>query len=647
MTLSRKDSQSVNALDFDTIKKDFIAFLTAQDTFKDYNFEGSGMSVLLDILAYNTHHMAFYANMLANESFLDSCLLRGSAVSLAKSTGYSPRSRRGAEVVVDVRLVDGATDQANKDATLVAVRSRKYRVLKNELFSCNFGGTLYYFYAADTVYFAHEGTDSNGDNLYYARNVVLREGRLRTKTFTVNNQFGDDQRFIIPDTNLDDRSVSVFVRKSLTESESSTLTWRKSESILENDGSSRVFFLQETYDGKYEVYFGDGIIGKTVDQGNIILVTYASCSGILGNGIGASDSESSPTFRYLDNLEGADTEDLSFSVVIKRNSDDKPIPSYGGQEKESIASIKLYSPRLYESQDRAVTLNDYVTLLQSTNSGSIRSINAWGGEDNDPPEYGRVLISVRPTSGLFLSSLEKLSIENGILSEKNIVTVTPRVVDPEYLFLSPTLDVKYDPRLTTKSVSSLESTILNYVRNFGLENLSAFEKNFFSGQMIRNIILLDSSIKSCTISLAFNKIIYPIFGTKTSYSMSFENSLSELSSGNYLRSSSFLSYGKSSNSNDLPSVRAYFRDNARGKITLYQESDDSVLKDNFGTLDRSSGSFRINDAQFLLPSDLQKYEVLVYARPSDDDILSKRNTILEMNQEDIRIIMTPITTVRL
>jgi len=647
MALSRKDIQSVNALDFDTIKNDFVTFLTAQDTFKDYNFEGSGMSVLLDILAYNTHHMAFYANMLANESFLDSCLLRGSAVSLAKSTGYTPRSRRGAEIVVDVRMIDSSKDQANKDAIFTAVKARKYRVLKNELFSCNFGGTLYYFYATDTVYFSHEGTNSDGDNLYYARNVLLREGRLRTKTFTVNNQFGDDQRFIIPDINLDDRSVNVFVRKSINESESSTLSWMKSGSILDNDGNSRVFFLQEAYDGKYEVYFGDGIIGKTVDQGNIILVTYASCSGILGNGIGISDSESSPTFRYLDNLEGEDTEDLSFSVNIKKDSNGNPIPSYGGQEKESIASIKLYSPRLYESQDRAVTLNDYVALLQSTNSGSIRSINAWGGEDNDPPEYGKVLISVRPTSGLFLSTLEKLSIENGILSEKNIVTITPRVVDPEYLFLSPTLDVKYDPRLTTKSVSSLQSIVLNYVRNFGLENLSAFEKNFFSGQMIRNIILLDSAIKSCTINLTFNKILYPTFETKVSYSLNFENELSEITSGNYIYSSSFLTYGKSANSNDLPSVRAYFKDNGRGKITLYQQSDDSLIKDNFGSVDHLTGSIKINDVEFLLPSDLQKYDVNVYARPKDDDVLSKRNTILEMNEEDITVNMTPITTVRL
>lgn len=641
---TRKDIQSVNALDFDTIKNDLIVYLTSQDTFKDYNFEGSGMSVLLDVLAYNTHHMGFYANMLANESFLDSCILRGSAVSLSKSTGYTPRSRRGAEIVVDVRLIDNSTNASTKESTLSRVRANEYRVLKNEIFSCSFEGTLYYFYAVNTVYFSHEGQDSDGNYLYYARNVVLREGRLRTKTFTVNNQFGEDQRFIIPDVNLDDRSVNVFVRKSITESESSTFSWEKSRSILNNDSQSRIFFLQETYDGKYEVYFGDNTIGRSVDQGNIILVTYASCSGINGNGIGISDTISTPTFTYIDTNE---EDDISFVVSIKRDENESPIVSYGGQEKESISSIKYYAPRLYESQDRAVTLNDYVTLLQTSYSGSIRSIHAWGGEDNDPPEYGRVFVSIRPVSGLFLSSSEKLSIEQSILSEKNIVTVTPRVIDPEYLYLSPTIDVKYDPRLTTKSVSDMESMIKNYVIDFGLQNLSAFEKNFFSGEMTKNISSLDSSIKSSTLKLTFNKILYPTFNTKTSYSLNFENKLSELSDGNYIFSSTFITYGKSSNANNLPSVRAFFRDNGLGKITLYKESDNSVIVDSFGTVNYESGLVSINSANFLIPSDLQKYEVYVYAKPNDNDVFSKRKTILEMNNQDVLINLIPISTVRM
>lgn len=641
MALSNKALQSVNSLDFDTIKRDFIAYLTSQDTFKDYNFEGSGMSVLLDILAYNTHHMGFYANMLANESFLDSCVLRSSAVSLSKSTGYSPRSRRGAEILIDVRL----SDSSNDPDTITKVNSRFYRVLKNDVFSCDFGGTLYYFYAVNTVYFEYEGKDSSGNDLFYARNVLLREGRLKSRTFTVNNSYGEDQRFIIPDINLDDRSVDVFVRKSVTESEGSTDPWFRSTSIINNTSESRVFFLQEVYDGKYEVYFGDGVVGRPVDQGNVIIVTYASCSGTDANGIGSSDSASSRTFTYISSLN--DEANITYEPSVVRDDDENPIVSYGGQEKESKASIKYYAPRLYETQDRAVTLNDYVTLLQSNYSGSIRSVHAWGGEDNDPPEYGKVFVSIRPISGLFLTIQEKLNIEESMLSDKNIVTVTPKVIDPDYLYISPTLNVKYDPRETTKSVQSLQNAVLIYVKQYGIDNLSAFEKNFFSGQMIKNITDLDASFKSCTVNILFNKIIYPVFNTKISYSINFENKLSEISSGVYVQSSVFLTYGNSSNANNLPSVRAYFKDNGKGKISLYDYSTQKIITDEFGTVNYDTGLVRINSAQFLLESSLEKYEVSVSSRPFDNDVFSRRNTILEMNQSEITVTMTPVSTVRI
>ena len=385
MALSNKALQSVNSLDFDTIKSDLVLYLSSQDTFSDYNFEGAGMAILLDILAYNTHHMGFYANMLANESFLDSAQLRSSGISISKSIGYTPRSRRGAEIVVDIRMIINESASPSTLASLVSeVNSNEYRILKNEVFSCSFGGDNYYFYAVDTVYFRYESADTNGKPIIYARNVLLREGRLKSKSFVVNNLFGEDQRFIIPDINLDDRSVSVFVRKSLTESEGSTDSWFKSTNIIDNNSQSKIFFLQEVYDGKYEVYFGDGVLGQSLTQGNIIIVTYSNCSGVDGNGIGLSDSDSDPVFSYITSSE-VPTGVSSYLVRILVDEDQIPQTSYGGQEKETLTSIKYYAPRLYETQNRAVTLNDYITLLQSSYSGSIRSIHAWGGEDNNPP----------------------------------------------------------------------------------------------------------------------------------------------------------------------------------------------------------------------------------------------------------------------
>jgi len=647
MALSNKALQSVNSLDFDTIKSDLVTYLSSQDTFKDYNFEGAGMAILLDILSYNTHHMGFYANMLANESFLDSCQLRSSAVSISKSTGYTPRSRRGAEVVVDIKMeINPSASPSTLSALVSEVNSNFYNILRNEVFSCSFGGENFYFYAVNTVYFRYEGVDTQGKPVIYARNVLLREGRLRSKTFVVNNTFGEDQRFIIPDVNLDDRSVSVFVRKSLTESEGSIDTWFKSSNIIDNDSQSKVFFLQEVYDGKYEVYFGDGVLGQSLTQGNIIIVTYASCSGSDGNGIGLADSDTDPTFSYITSTEIPNgVSDYLVRLLLEDNS--LPQTTYGGQEKETMTSIKYYAPRLYETQNRAVTLNDYITLLQSNYSGSLRSIHAWGGEDNNPPEYGKVFISIRPRTGLFLTTQEKLSIENSILEERNIVSITPRVIDPEYLYISPTLNVKYDPRLTNSSVDSIRASILTYVRDFGIQNLSAFEKNFFSGQLTKNVIDINQSIKSCSLSISVSKILYPVFNTKFSYLTSFENPLSQITGTTYIQSSTFLTYGNSANANNLPSVRAYFKDNGSGKITLYNESTQRVIRDNFGSVDYSTGDVRLNSAEFLLGDNLQKYEVTIFAKPTDTDVFSRRNTILEMDTENIAVNMTQASTVRM
>ena len=655
MAISNKAAQSIESLDFDTIKSDLIKYLTSQEEFQDYNFEGSGFSVLLDVLSYNTHHMAFYANMLANESFLDSCVLRSSAVSLGKSVGYIPRSRRGSEIVVDVKMVNNSSDGGGSlnplsEEIVSRVKSGNYSILKNEVFTTTKGGETLYFYSVNNVFFTYEGDDTDGNPVIYARNVLLREGKLNTKTFVVNNQYGEDQRFIIPDSNLDDRSVSVFVRKSISESEGSTEKWFPSTSIIENGPATKVFFLQEVYDGYYEVYFGDGIIGQPVEQGNIIFVTYASCSGVDGNSAGISDSPNTPNFTYISSINTAEDTELQnvrFNVSVLRDENDKIVTSYGGQEKETRSSIKFYGPRFYETQDRAVTTNDYIALFQKLYSGSIRSIHVWGGEENDPPEYGKVFVSVRPINGLFLSNQEKLSLENSISTERNMVSITPQVVNPEYLYITPSIIVKYDLRKSSTDVNVLSKQINDYVQIFGLENLSLFEKNFFSGQMIRNILELDESIRSCTVTVNFNKQIVPTFNTKISYSINFENPLSEISSGTYIQSGSFLTYGTGTNALNLPAVRAYFKDNGKGKISLYNNSTNELIKDQFGTVNYDTGKVILNSAEFLLENGLQKYEVRVNAKPRDNDVFSKKNTILEMNYDEVDLTLVESSTVRI
>ena len=332
--LSNKSLLSIKNLDFDEIKSDLKNYLSSQELFKDYNFDGAGLSILLDVLAYNTHHMSFYANMIANESFLDSCILRNSAVSLSKSLGYSPRSRRGAEVVVDIKLNYSGT---NNNSIIAQANSKTLRILKNELFTCNKDGINYFFYATETFYFTYEGLDNQNKPIIWARNVVLREGKLRTKTFVVNNTVGVDQRFIIEDETLDDRSLLVFIRKSSTESEGSDIPWQKSTNILDNGPDSLVYFFQEVYDGNYELYFGDGIFGKALEQGNIIFVTYSSCSGEEGNGIGINDNPpSNQTFRYI-TAQSFDSQ-FTFVTYIQKILTDQ-FPQHLGVKRKNQGSL--------------------------------------------------------------------------------------------------------------------------------------------------------------------------------------------------------------------------------------------------------------------------------------------------------------------
>jgi hypothetical protein len=641
MSLSDKELLTVKSLDFKTIKSDLVAFLTSQEVFKDYNFQGSGMSVLLDILAYNTHHMGFYANMIANESFLDSCIIRNSAVSLAKSIGYTPKSRIGSEVVVDVEINLSSFTSAESIELRRRADTRLLRILKNELFSTRTFDSTYYFYSTETYFFSYD----TASNKLISRNVVLREGRLKTVTFTVNER-ESNQRFVIEDTDLDERSVTVFVRKSLTESEGTNIPWIKSKSIVDNQSNSRVFFIQETYDGYYELYFGGDVLGRGVKQGNIIVVTYASSSGEEANGIGFDDSEDSPSFRYLRNQNDSIT--FTTTTKIQRDAEDRPILSYGGRERETLDSIKTYSPRLYESQDRAVTLNDYITLLQTNYSGAVKSVHAWGGEENDPPEYGKVFLAIRPTNSLFLSTQEKLSIQESILSQKNVVSITPTVIDPEYLFISPSVNVRYEPKILNISPTELNEIILDYIIIFGLENLSAFEKNFFSGQMVTNILNINSAIKSCTVEVSFKKIIEPIFNTKFVYSINFENPLIPLEEESYVVSSSFFTFGNSPNALNLPSVKCYFKDNGKGRLILYRESDDAIINRNFGNVNYETGKVNIRSVEILVnPNNLEKYQITVSAKPKENDVFSKRRTILELDRENINLTLRPISSTRI
>ena len=358
----------ISELDFDGIKANLKNFLSQQDEFRDYDFEGSGMAVLLDMLAYNTHYLGFNANMLANEMFLDSADLRASVVSKAKQVGYTPTSSIAPTAVIDV-VVNNASG-----ASLTMSRGTQ--------FSTTVNGTAYNFVNNADL------SITPVDGVYKFSNVDIFEGTYLNFKYTVNTS-DTDQRFIIPNDNVDTTTLTVKVQES--SSDSTTNTYTLATGITGLDSTSKVYFLQEVENGRYEVYFGDGVLGKAVADGNIIIMDYINTNRTEANG--------ATTFTLNGSIGGFSTA----TVTTVSNAS-------GGADPESITSIKYNAPRDYTSQDRAVTADDYKVLVKSLYANA-QAVQVYGGEDAETPDYGKVYISIKAKSGANLTETTKSSIE--------------------------------------------------------------------------------------------------------------------------------------------------------------------------------------------------------------------------------------------
>ena len=618
-------------LDFFQIKNNLKSFLRSQETFKDYNFESSAMNVLLDILAYNTHYNAFYSNMVINESFLDSAILRESVVSLAKHLGYVPRSDQGAECLVDVRINASLTQ--DKNAIADAVDNGLLKVKKFDVFKAFVNQDTFYFYCTDDVEFRREIVD--GVSQFWARGVRIREGKLKIVNFVVDKAL-PEQRFLLQESNIDTRSIAVKIQRSPNSTDGLLDKWYRETDFNNLDSNSKVFFVQEIYDGKQEVYFGDNIIGKSPDHGNAITVIYSTTVGSLANNIGRYESPSSTTFSY--SIQG-----LTVDVFLQKDSSGKPIPTSGGGEKESISSIKFYAPKRYISQDRAVTLNDYINYLSGSYSDTFKSIYAWGGEDNDPPEYGKVLISVRPKSSNFLSPSEKINLEQNILKSRNVISINPKIVDPEYIFIAPKISVKYRESELEISANSLRSKIMQAVYIYNQGNLSVFDRSFYASNLIEAILEVDSAIKSCNIDITAKKYITPSLNRKFTYKINFQNELQKLSDKDYYFESSFF------RTNDVvenfvinQTTLGFVRDDGLGKILKYKETVDETLvtlNKNQGVIDYQTGRITLSNLE-VYPEQLgTSSSFSITVKPKDSDFISRTNLILEIEMPSVSIEM--------
>lgn len=455
------NSFNIIGLDFDDAKASLKAYLQSQDTLKDYNFDGSVLSTVLDVLAYNTHYQAFYANMVANEMFLDSAVLRPSVVSHAKTLGYVPSSRRAAKAVL------GASAAGASESTYLSRGA--------EFVGTNDAGTQYRFVLLDTVY-ANAATQSFTDFSVY-------EGTLRRMSYVYDAAKKTSSYLLIPNDKIDTTTLRVRVKASATDNSGLEEAWSYANSYIDLTPESKVFFLQEKETGMYELYFGDNFLGAQPAAGSVVIVEYLETNGDAANGIS----------RFTSSIGGL--------TNIKSKS-----VSSGGALEESVSRIKFLAPKYYSAQSRAVTENDYTAMVMK-DYPNTDSVYVYGGESVTPPQYGKVFIAIKPKSGSALTQDEKTTLTKTLKSNRSVVTVTPEVVDPDYIDLTIDSLVTYNPTLTSLGAGTIKALVVAYVFTYSATTLERFGSNFYLSKLMEGINNLNSAIVSNQTTIRIRKAI--------------------------------------------------------------------------------------------------------------------------------------------
>ena len=475
---------TISELDFSEIKKNLKNFLRDQNEFTDFDFEAAGINVLLDILAYNTHYMAFYNNMIANEMFLDTALMRESVVSHAKMLGYTPRSSVAPRATVNLQI----TRDYGSASSLTLPRFTKFA-------SAPIGSTSYTFVNRDTVTVDFDPTC----NRFCFDDLYIYQGQPLSYTFTYDSTNNPTGSFELPDAGIDTSTLEVVVQESSS-------SFRKEKFTLSTDSTntvatSPVFFLEETRGGKYRIYFGDDVLGKKLTNGNIVIVTYIITQGSAANKANA--------FSLIDSVGGYST-----SVVYPVTA------ASGGTGQESIESIRSTSTKAYISNNRGVTKDDIIGLINQRYP-YFESVNVWGGEENDPPVYGKVFLAAKPTSGYEITESEKLDVINNVVKPVSVVTVIPEFVDVDYNYLNIYAEVYYDKTKTNRNADSLKALIRNAILAFRDSDLNDFNSKFKMSKMLRNIDDSDLSISYSDAICTIQKRFIPQVGAARNYTLNF------------------------------------------------------------------------------------------------------------------------------
>jgi hypothetical protein len=582
----------ISQLDFDGIKDNLKTFLSQQDEFVDYDFQGSGMNILLDVLAYNTHYLGYNANMLANEMYLDSADQRSSVVSLAKQVGYTPKSAVSSTATIDVVVNNGS------GSSITMSRGTK--------FTTTVDGTNYSFVNNADV------SISPIDGVYKFSNLDIYEGTYLNYKYTANTT-DTDQRFIIPNDNVDTTTLTVKVQES--SSDSTTNTYTLATGITALDSTSKVYFLQEVENGRFEVYFGDGVLGEAIADGNIVILDYITCNRDESNG--ATSFTLSGTVGGFSNV----------TITTVGNA-------ANGSGPESIKSIKYNAPRDYTSQDRAVTAEDYKVLVKSLYANA-QSVQVYGGEDAAVPDYGKVYISIKAKSGSNLTEVTKVGLVQSLKSFA-VASVTPVIIDPETTFITLETTFKYDSSLTTKDVSTLQTNVLNAVSNYNDDTLENFTGMFRYSAVGQVIDSADTSILSNITKVKMYKNITPTLSSGLKYTLSFNNAFFNPHSGHNSAAGGIVSSTGFKINDDSSTNEHFLDDDGAGNIRVYYLSGTTRIytSSSFGTINYTTGEIILTSANITSISNVDgavSTVIRVTVTPDSNDIVPVRNQVLEID----------------
>ena len=573
----------VTDLNFSQIKNNLKTFLRAKPEFTDYDFEGSGLSNLLDLLAYNTYQQSIYVNMVGNEMFLDSAQIRNNVVARAKMLGYTPTSARGSQATLRVTV----TPTSNLTSVTIA---------SNTLFTSTLDGIQYKF-TTDKPYVLLQ---SQG---YNSNTVIIKEGEPITQKFTVDTSSA--QRFVLDNNNIDTTSIKVRIQTSSANTTKTTFT--QATNLVDVQANSNVYFIQENEDGKYELLFGDDILGKAVDNGNIVITDYRVVNGSLTNGANNFVSPSS--------IGGQAT----FTVSVANNASI-------GANAESTASIKFNAPKSFQRQNRAVIKNDYARTILAE-APDIEAVSVWGGEDNDPPIYGKVYIAAKPSGGNLLSDQRKAELVT-LLTTKNVVTISPTFVDATFLYVVPTIKVRYNVAATSLLASAISDKVATAVLNFETSQLSLFDKKFRESDFIASVTGSDQSILGANITYRMMKRFTPNQNVTTSYSIAFNNGISNPHASHY--------GAVSSTSFTFQNQTCFLDDDGNGVLRIYyldSQNNKTYLNTSAGTVNYGTGLVNIKSVVITSSSTIE-----VSTKPAINDIAPARNMILLISKAAIDVI---------